>query len=366
MGPGEPDPLVVFLTEQTAAVVDQGHWLHEAVYTFRHEAGAELNLTLPDGVRVVSAALDETALAQLASDSPRLALPLPNRSGVRRLHLRWVYNAGRESLAMPNLERPRLDGARDGPVLYTVLAPPGFELTPGTAGLKPGPERAAALDLSDAAAQLSVSAYLAGQRASAGPDGAAQLADAQERFVDACRRVQRILDAAGDKGEPGKAPPAEQLRALQKANRDQARQLGYDDVRVEAERQPGRETRTLPAVQGLPLYAVAATDEAVPRLPLQNTAERRHARRELAAVAWLLMLALVGLLACFRGLVSVMQWFWPEQAILVGVAVWFLTGPTLPAVLLVLLGLAARGVYLVGGVRRLLVRPKAQAGTGNV
>jgi hypothetical protein len=130
--------MVVFLTEQTAAVVDQQRWLHEAVYTFRHEAGAELNFTVPEGAHIVSAALDGAVVSQLLSELPRLALPLPNRAGVRRLHLRWTYGAGRESLTAPNLDRPRLDGARDGPVLYAVLTPPGFESVPGGTDLKPG------------------------------------------------------------------------------------------------------------------------------------------------------------------------------------------------------------------------------------
>jgi hypothetical protein len=359
-GPSEPGPIVVFLTEQTAAVVDQARWLHEAVYTFRHEAGAELDVTLPEGARLVSAALDGTDLGHLTSESPRLALLLPNRAGVRRLHLRWVYDAGREYLAAPNLDRPHFDGARDGPILYTVLTPPGFSPEFATS-LRPGPARAAALDLAEATAQLSVSAYLAGQRAPAVDD----LADAQQRFVDACRRVQRIVDAVGDQGEPGKPSLVEQLQALQKTNRDQARQLGYDGVRVEAEHRTGAGPRDVPAEEGQPRYSTAAPDETAPRLLLQSVQDRRHARKSLAAVAWFLVLAVVGLLACFRGLVSVVKWFWPEQVTLLGAAAWLLTGPTLPAVLLVLLGVAARGVYLAGGVRRLVARSKAQAGTSS-
>jgi len=61
----------------------------------------------------------------------------------------------------------------------------------------------------------------------------------------------------------------------------------------------------------------------------------------------------------------VVKWFWPEQVTLLGAAAWLLTGPTLPAVLLVLLGVAARGVYRAGGVRRLVARSKAQAGTSS-
>jgi hypothetical protein len=353
----EPGPVVIFLTKQTAAVSDEQRWLHAAAYTFRHEAGGELNVTMPEGAHVVSAALNGVPLAQLLTDSPRLALPLPNRAGVGRLNLRWAYDAGGERLTAPNLDRPRLDGARDGPVLYTVLAPPGFEPGPGTRELKAGLPRAAALDMAEASAQLGVSTYLAGQRAATGLNDAAELAESQQRFAGACRQAKRIVEANGHKGDPDKVALAEEVQALEKTNRDQARLLGYDDIRVEAERQTWSATRALLSEQGLPLYTVATPDQAVPSLPLQNTWGRQLAQRQVAAVAWLMMLAVVGLLACFRGVVSVVQWFWPEQMALVGAATWFLAGPTLLGLLLVALGLAARGVYLLVGMRRLLIRP---------
>jgi hypothetical protein len=72
---------------------------------------------------------------------------------------------------------------------------------------------------------------------------------------------------------------------------------------------------------------------------------------------------MVGLLACIRGFVSLVQWFWPEQVTLLGFVIWFLAGPTPLALLLILLGVAARGAYLCGGVRRLLARPRAEAGS---
>ncbi len=106
LGPAETGPLVVFLTEQTAAVVDGRHFLNEEEYTFLQEAGAELNVTHPDGAHLVSAALDGAALTPLPADTTRLALPLPSRAGVRRLRLGWVYDAGRELLTAPNLDRP--------------------------------------------------------------------------------------------------------------------------------------------------------------------------------------------------------------------------------------------------------------------
>jgi hypothetical protein len=301
-------------------------------------------------------------VSQLLPDSPRLALPLSNRGGVQRLHLRWTYDAGRETLTAPNLDRPRLDGARDGPVLYTVLAPRGLEVTPGAADLKPGLARAAALDLAEAAAQLSVSTYVGGQRISAGPNDGALLTDAQHRFADACRRVLPVLEGSGDKGRAGNPDLAEQLQALQASNRDQARRLGYDNIRVEAERRAGAATRAWPAAAGLPLYAVTAPGEPPPGLTLQTVHDRQQAQRWLGAVAWLTVLVVVGLLACFRGLVSVVQWFWPEQVTLLGAAFLLLTGLTLVGLLLVIFGVAGRGAYLFGGLRRLLIRPRAKAG----
>ncbi len=350
LGPAETGPVVVFLTEQTAAVVDGRHFLHAAEYTFRHEAGAELNVTLPDGARLVSAALDGVALTPLPADTTHLALPLPSRAGVRRLHLGWVYDAGREPLTAPNLDRPHLDGARDGPVLYTLLVPPGFETT-GT-DLKPGLARAAALDLAEASAQLAVSQALGDQR----PTDTAALADAQKRFAASCRRAERALAATGDKGESDR-PGAVQLKTMRDTNRDLARRLGYEDVRTAAENQAGTASHSWPTDAGIPLFAVVQPDGTLPHLTLQAVRERQDGRSRLAAVAWLTLLGLVGLLACFRGLVSVARLFWPEQVLLLGAAAWFVAGPTLLALLLVILGVAARGAYVTGGLRRLLARP---------
>jgi hypothetical protein len=78
-----------------------------------------------------------------------------------------------------------------------------------------------------------------------------------------------------------------------------------------------------------------------------------------------MLLALVGLLACFRGLVSVARLFWPEQVVLLGAAAWLVGGPAILAVALVLFGMAARLAYLVGGARDLLLRPRGKAATNS-
>jgi hypothetical protein len=355
-GPAEAGPVVVFLTEQTAVVADQRGWLHEATYTFRHEAGAELTLTMPPGARMVSAMLDRSPVPQLQTDVPRLSVPLPGRAGVRRLHLRWTYDAGRDALNAPNLDRPRLDGARDGPVAFTVFAPPGYEVLADGAALKPGLARAASPDLAEATAQLAVSGYLAEQRSQGAAIDGMQLAESQRRFADICRCAERAVEATGDK------VVADQLQALRKANIEQAKRQGYDDVRTDAERQASAATRTWPAAAGLPLYAVAP-DGAVPHLTLQAVRDRHATQKWLAAIGWLLLLALVGVLACFRGLVSVARMFWPEQVALFGVMAWFLAGPAALALLLVLLGVAARLWYAVNGARRRLARHTVKAAT---
>ena len=67
-----------------------------------------------------------------------------------------------EPLTAPNLERPTLEGARDGPVIWTVHAPDGFHAKQeGGTELRAGLIRAAALDLYRTSAQWEIVQKLA-------------------------------------------------------------------------------------------------------------------------------------------------------------------------------------------------------------
>jgi len=73
-------------------------------------------------------------------------------------------------------------------------------------------------------------------------------------------------------------------------------------------------------------------------------------------------LLLVGLLSCVRGVVSAAQFFWPELVALLGLAAWWMPG-LLVFALLAPTGVAARAVYGMVGLRRLLARPRREAAT---
>ena len=120
----------VFLLEQSAAVVDGQHWMHEARCWLRHEAHSDLNVDFPAPVRVVAAAIDGVEATPLQPGSSRLWLPLPGRAGVRCVRLRWLYEKA-EPLDRPKLAPPRVVNAIEGPTLWTVLVPAGA-LRPST------------------------------------------------------------------------------------------------------------------------------------------------------------------------------------------------------------------------------------------
>src|SRR5207248_10934548 len=85
-----PETVQVFLSEQSAAVADGRHWLHEVTYWLRHEANAELSVVLPGAGRVVAASVDGIEVTPLQPEPTRLWLPLPRQPGVRWVRLRWI------------------------------------------------------------------------------------------------------------------------------------------------------------------------------------------------------------------------------------------------------------------------------------
>ena len=70
-------------------------------------------------------AVDGAETAALQPEPKRLWLPLTGRPAVCRVRVRWRYAA--EDLSHPTLRQPELQGAREGPAVWTVLAPPGWE-----------------------------------------------------------------------------------------------------------------------------------------------------------------------------------------------------------------------------------------------
>jgi hypothetical protein len=382
VGPVATAPVRVFLTRQEAEVVDGRRWLHQAVFWLRHEANTDLYVALPGDAVVTSASVDGAEVTLLQPGPRRLWLPLPGRAGVRRVRLRWLYDPEPDSLERPNLERPRIEGATDGPAVWTVHVPAGY-FPDKDGGLAAGAARAAALDLHRAAAQTEVGAALAEMAREGGTVETAALAASQRRFYVLCRRAECALEH-GDHGEtgPDNQNLTEWLQALYEKNRRLALARGYEAARAEAERQvrggasfpdaptptdnssrPSNNSRprttadeVLPE-RGTPFHAAVAPEGPAPRLELATAYGRRFRVALTESELLLSLLLAVTCLARFPVAVRVARHFWPEQMLLLGGLGWLLAGPTIVVLFLLLLGICGRFFALVRWARHGFRRP---------
>jgi hypothetical protein len=379
---GSPRPVRVFLAEHAAAVVDGRRWLHETVYWLRHEARTDLRASFPEGAEVVGVSVDGREVAPLQSGPGRLWLPLPGRAGVRKIQLRWLYEEGAEPLEAPNLERPRLEGAEEGPALWTVYVPAGWEAARSEGrSVGTGPMRAAAVALYRAEAQLRISRVLADHVREG--DGAAQLAAAQARFAADCRHAEQALALAG--GSPVLAdgrPLRVWLQALRAENQELSQQHALDGVRRAAERRtregvvaqevpasedglgavsvagqepPGGAGGVFPA-RGRPVTWQARPGEPAPRLRLASEESRAATQALIASGPWLALLAAVWALSLSPLLLGWVRLFWAEPFTLLGALGWYVAGPTVVVLLLLVLGVGGRVFHLGRGVRWFLRR----------
>src|SRR5262249_32647692 len=153
---------------------------HQATYSLYHEAGTDLNILLPAGAHILTVMVDGSDVAPLQPNAERVWLPLTGGGGLRLVRLSWTFDANRESLEQPNLERPRLEGVADGTVLWTVQVPDGYRLDRQEGEVQPA--HPAGQDLRRAAAQIHLSEVLAEQaRLATNGRAADQLLAAQER-----------------------------------------------------------------------------------------------------------------------------------------------------------------------------------------
>jgi hypothetical protein len=377
----------VFLTEQAAAVLDGRRWLHEVVYWLRHEVNTDLNVTFPADAEVVAVSVDGVEVAPLQPDLRRLWLPLPGRAGARRVCLRWRY-AESEPLDRPNLQPPRLEGAADGPVVWNVSLPPGWNADPQASDPRPATLATfALLELHRAAAQEEISRDLA----RIGRDVAGALATAQNRFYVSCREARRALDLAGDgvsETGPSGQPLADWLGELLARNKELAARHGFEEIRAEAEHnaRSGATTPRLPTSEegfsrlaglgrgrngaasstplperGTPTFWQTDGD-AVPRLRLVSDVGLRDRDAVIASAQWLVVLSVIGALSFFPGLTARLRLLWPEQLALLGVVGWFLTGTTLAVLFLLTFGGFGRILTLFAWLRGRVFRRGAGKG----
>src|SRR5439155_21877745 len=103
----------VFLVEQSAAVADGRTWLHQATGWLFHRANTDLEVALPDGATLVSAALDGVTVIPMLAGPGHAWLHLPAAPAACRVTLRWRFDPADEALSKPNLARPSFGGATE-------------------------------------------------------------------------------------------------------------------------------------------------------------------------------------------------------------------------------------------------------------
>ncbi len=360
-------PVEVYLAEQRAAPADAGRWLHEAVYWLRHDANADLNLTLPADAEVLSVAIDDDETPPLQAEPRRLWLPLTGRPAVCRVRVRWRYAT--EDFSRPDLDRPAVQGAADGPGVWTVFAPPGWrpEKDNNKEDLQSGLTQAAALSWRRAEALLRLSGALAQQGADGGD---AQLTETQRRFYAEVRRAHEELEASPEAAAPGwpeGRKPKEVLQDLLGQNERLARERHFDAVRAEAEAAVEAqgagpaEGAAAWAVEGRPLYAWRDGGAAAPKAAF-TSGGGRDVPAWAAPAAWLLALLLIGLASLSRSVGAWSRTLWPEQIALLGLIGWWATGSLTVVVCgLFLLAVVGRVGTVFVAVGRLLRRPAARS-----
>jgi hypothetical protein len=128
------EPVRLFREEQRAALTDERHWYHEALYWIYHSSGTDLSFSLPAGGQFTELTVDGRDIAPLRPDDTQVWLPLPGSATLRQVRLCWRYPSDSETFPSPRLERPRLDASETvtsvgvaGPT-WIVLLPPGYTL----------------------------------------------------------------------------------------------------------------------------------------------------------------------------------------------------------------------------------------------
>jgi hypothetical protein len=368
------EPVRILLADHSVAVADGRRWLHEVALWLRHGPNTDLNILLPKPGTVVAVSVDGLDVAPLQPERRRLWLPLPGRSGVRAVRIRWRYEDPAESLALPLLQMPLIEGASAGAAVWSVFVPAGFEaVSVKETTPQPGPGRAALVALYRAEAQLRVSDALTETTR----EGiATPLAAAQQRFYSLCGEADQALQLSGDdavESGPNGESAGQWLRSLLDQNRRLAQDRGFEETRSDAERRadtqatprrfpgqgelaaltglaPERSMGPLPDA-GKPFYLALSESTEPPALVIRPIEDGEWLRSLLASAIWLSALVGAAFVALLPSLKSRLLPFWPEPLLLIGVVLWFRFGLTPAAALFVLLGASGRLLTLADGIR---------------
>jgi len=360
---GSPAPMQVLLTEQTAAVVDGRHWVHQATYWLFYEAALDLNITLPANTRMLTATLDGTAIPHLQPEPGRLWLPLAGAAGAHFLRLQWVLDEEPTRFLRPRLESLKIESIPDPPTLWTIYVPAGYEIYSPTSASNTMP--AAEHDMRRAEAQLQFSALLADRiSGGAGESFKGQLFTAQEQFY-------RLLRTAKHRsvGYPGLDA---RRKELQERNIRLAAANLFEAIRVQAERQvlehpgvpesiPGNEP--LLAAQesilqhgGSPVYWDSSVQSPGPTVHLVSVAEEQRTRAMIYSGLLVVFLVAGWFLSFSPRVISVVRFSWPEQLFLVAIVAWVVLGSNWISLFLGIIGITGRIIIAGGWVLRVLDR----------
>lgn len=351
------EPAQVLLAELRVSVGDGQGWLHEARYWLRHDAPTELGVRLGPGGRPLSMQLDGIAIPLRESQNDVLWIPLSGATGTRELLVCYRREGNRENLHRPDLTPPRLEGARAGPMVWTIDVPPGWELASAVGGtrLGSGATRRAVLELHKAAQALTLCRELPAQQVRL-------LSDLQRRFAHSCWLAELALEAGADSGRlagPNQVPLSSWLIRLRQQNQTLARDRQFEAIAEEADRQkresPAEAERVLHAGTSYSWIVERGNETPIVRLAPQG---RREVRQALAFTGqWLIVLLAIWAVAASSILRTFVRWLWPEQVFLVGAIAWQLVGPTVVVLLVLALGTAGRLALAGRGLQGLLRRP---------
>jgi len=380
----EARPAQLFLEDQAAAIPDGSRWLHEATYWLYQESGTHLGILLPQGATLLRASLDGAAILPLKAGSERFWLPLTGGSGLRTLRLSWVFDADRERLDLPRLEKPRLENVVNPPVqegnptFYTVHIPPGYSLADYGGNSGNLLERY----LHMAAAELRATKLLAEHAAGEEAHGQ-QLLIAQLRFYRHCRDAlyELAFPERLGKGALNVDSLAARLRTLQSDNKQLSRTHHFERIRAQAEADAtsghraeipfdeggfddaqGTGSDDVRTQQGTPTYWQVSADSGEPRVRLQAI-QTGQTRQAFGYSGFLLVLFLVAWIMPFYPRAVTWLWaFWPEQIMVLGGLAWLVCGSYLTLGVLVFLGVVARLIYLGRWAMARFRRPVPAAG----
>jgi hypothetical protein len=318
------NPGAVLLAPWTECRTSRGigsQWLHQVTWWLRAEESTELTLRLPAKGTWLEVVLDgEPVPAQ--SDQQNLSLFISGSAVPRPLQVRYRLDPGQESITLPELRLPQIDGLRPGPTLWTVDVPVGWDLS--RANPQPlSPPRALALR------HLSLVEAMRGDSAD---------------WEEMARLVQQAETAL-------QLQPEETLAARLATLREELGPLPAAG----------------PAVEDLYLgspYRWIGTEPPLVRLHSRSGLWPEHALG--ATVQWAAVWFLVWLGSYSPWLRWLAGWVWPELLALLGLVGWWIAGPTLAVGLLLLAAGLFRVLLLWRGLRRWLTAPRPTTTIANI